>query len=103
MSETVLLLLTAPATFLGFWLAGGPAVKRLVVAMEGSSEFGHGTTSRLRRLKGYGAFASWMILAALAASYFADWAVHGDPSAAADRFFDRVRVAMYVLEALGED
>jgi anti-sigma factor RsiW len=71
--------------------------------MEGSSEFGQGSTSRLRRTKGYAAFAIWLILGAMAASYFADWAVHGDPSAAAHRFLARARVVIHVLEALGDD
>jgi hypothetical protein len=103
MSETLTLLLLSALAFGGFWLAGGYPVRMLVIAREGSSEFGRGTPSRLRRLKGYGVFATWLILAATTASYFADWAVHGDPGAAADRLADRLEIAVHLLEAMGED
>jgi hypothetical protein len=84
-------------------VTGGYAVKKLVVAIEGSTEFGQGTTSRLRRLKGYGIFTIWVILATLPASFFADVSAHGDADAATRRLLDRLEVAVYVLEAMGDD
>jgi uncharacterized membrane protein len=73
------------------------------MAREGSSEFGYGTPSRLRRLRGYGTFATWIILAATAASFFANWAVHSDPGAAAERLSARLEVVVHVLGALADD
>ena len=103
MTEHAPFLISTLIAFAVFWTMGGPAVRKLVVAMEGSAEFGHGTTSRLRRLKGYGTFATWMLLAVMAASFFADWGVHGDLSAATERFMDRLEVTTYILEAMGDD
>jgi hypothetical protein len=103
MSETLAFLLTAGAAFLAFWYAGHGAVRRLVVAMEGSSEFGHGTSSRLRRTKGYAAFTTWLILGAMAGSYFADWGVHGDPAPPPTASSPAPRVVAHILSALGDD
>ena len=103
MSETATLVFLSVLAFAGFWLAGMAPVRMLVMAREGSSEFGRGTPSRLRRLRGYGVFATWMILAATAASFLADWAVHGDPGAAAARLGDRLEVVIHILSALSDD
>jgi hypothetical protein len=103
MSQSMILLALGLGSFGLLWMTGGYAVKKLVVAVEGATEFGHGTTSRLRRLKGYGIFTAWVILATLPASFFADVGVHGDAGAAASRLLDRLQVAVYVLEAMGDD
>jgi hypothetical protein len=103
MTQSLTLILLALASFIVLWMTGGYAVKKLVVAIEGSTEFGHGTTSKLRRLKGYGIFGTWLILATLPASFFADVGVHGDPDAAIRRLLDRLEVAAHILEAMGDD
>jgi hypothetical protein len=103
MPQLLTLHLLALASFVLFWMTGRYAVKKLVVAIEGSTEFGQGTTSKLRRLKGYGVFATWAILATLPASFFADVSVHSDTDAAVRRLLDRLEVAVYVLEAMGDD
>jgi hypothetical protein len=103
MSQSVTLTLLALASFILLWMTGGYAVKKLVVAIEGSTEFGQGTTSRLRRLKGYGLFSTWLLLATLPASYFADVGVHGDADAATRRLVDRLEVVVHLLSAMGDD
>jgi hypothetical protein len=103
MSQPLTLILLASASFVLLWMTGGYAVKKLVIAIEGSIEFGQGTTSKLRRLKGYGIFTTWMILATLPASFFADVGVHGDADAAMRRLLDRLEVAVHVLDAMGDD
>ena len=85
------------------WLTGGYAVKKLVVAVEGSTEFGQGTTSKLRRVKGYATFGGWVPLATLPTSFLAEWGVHGDLDAALRRFGDRAEVAIHILDAMGDD
>jgi hypothetical protein len=103
MSQSLILILLALASFVLLWITGGYAVKKLVVAIEGSTEFGHGTTSKLRRLKGYGIFTTWVILATLPASFFADVGVHGDADAATRRLLDRLELAAHILDAMGDD
>ncbi|HVG47409.1 MAG TPA: hypothetical protein VM899_04650 [Rubellimicrobium sp.] len=78
-------------------------MKKLVVAIEGSTEFGQGTTSKLRRLKGYGVFATWTILATFPASFLADVGVHGDMDGALRRLSDRVEFAAYLLQGSEDD
>lgn len=103
MSDLSSLILLSVTSFALVWATGGYATKKLVLAIEGTREFGKGTTSRLRRVGGYTVFATWAILATLPASFLADWAVHGDREAALARFADRAEIVLLILEALGDD
>jgi hypothetical protein len=103
MSQSLTLILFALAALVLLWTTGGYAVRKLVIAIEGSTEFGQGTTSKLRRLKGYGVFVTWMVLATFPASFLADVGVHGDMDAALRRLGDRVEFAAYLLQGSEDD
>ncbi len=103
MSDLSSLIVLSVISFALVWATGGYATKKLVLAMEGTREFGEGTTSRLRRVGGYAVFATWALLATLPASFLADWAVHGDRDAAFARLADRAEIVLLILEALGDD
>ena len=103
MSQSLTLIVLALASFVLLWTTGGYAVKKLVVAIEGSTEFGQGTASKLRRLKGYGVFATWAVLATFPASFLGDVGVHGDMDGALRRLGDRVEFAAYLLQGSEDD